>query len=524
MTRNSFHRRLTAFGYSILSVFIFTFQSGQTRAAPQDDRYLQAVQAYADTMLEKGRDRWGEVQTPLFAVTLNRSNYELFGADKGEVHQVLGIPVLYGAKMWGASANPPVNVGLYRVLYGLTDVTGEAKYAQAADEAMRYFWTHCQDPYSGLMYWGEEMAWHLTKDMSCTYIDGWRLHEPFPYPFFEHCYSLGQPVQTALFRYANGLWAYTFIDHEKALWNRHYHIDEWPKGARGGTEYPRLVGQFCYNWALAYAHSTVPLDAKDSPGEAHFQTAMLEAITSVVENSLRRCADNGALPAKSGSDQLWTVQNMFMMRKLHQTAERVPEPLAEKTRELIARQRAVMLDKLAHPMTPEQGYVSFANVHTLEPGRPGAKKPTDYSTLWTMGWAGTAGIALELLGYDEAVDGDPEIRALALQGARLYLKEESPAYPENMRVDNLAYTLELMVRAYEVSGDKVFLDKARALAADAMELFFGGTSPLPRASSGKGGLRKLPGDCYAAGTYDDVRGGGGDDLMHALLKLHKALP
>jgi hypothetical protein len=42
---------------------------GESASSSQssDGRFLRAVTAYADTMLEKGRDRWGE-PSPLFAL------------------------------------------------------------------------------------------------------------------------------------------------------------------------------------------------------------------------------------------------------------------------------------------------------------------------------------------------------------------------------------------------------------------------------------------------------------------------
>ena len=39
--------------------------------------YLALVRQYADTMIERGRDRYGEQHSPLFAVTLDRQTLSL---------------------------------------------------------------------------------------------------------------------------------------------------------------------------------------------------------------------------------------------------------------------------------------------------------------------------------------------------------------------------------------------------------------------------------------------------------------
>src|SRR5262245_58650506 len=45
-------------------------------ATPEHD-LLKVVRTYADAMIEKGRDRYGKVHSPLFAVTLDRTTLSL---------------------------------------------------------------------------------------------------------------------------------------------------------------------------------------------------------------------------------------------------------------------------------------------------------------------------------------------------------------------------------------------------------------------------------------------------------------
>ena len=50
------------------------FAAAQERSA----EYLKVVQLYADTMIEHGRDRYGPVQSPRFAATLDIEKLSLF--------------------------------------------------------------------------------------------------------------------------------------------------------------------------------------------------------------------------------------------------------------------------------------------------------------------------------------------------------------------------------------------------------------------------------------------------------------
>ncbi|MHC4363001.1 MAG: hypothetical protein ACYSTZ_09250, partial [Planctomycetota bacterium] len=106
--------------------------------------YLQVVRSYADTMLEKGRDRYGKEHSPLFATTLDRKNVEIFDE--------AGLERLWQNRLddWDnwrirnrdrmtTGANPMHDQNLYQVLYALTEITGEKRYAKEADRTIKWF-------------------------------------------------------------------------------------------------------------------------------------------------------------------------------------------------------------------------------------------------------------------------------------------------------------------------------------------------------------------------------------------------
>ena len=53
---------------------------------------------------------------------------------------------------------------LYQLLYLLTGMTGDPRYAAAADAALRFFLASCLVPESGLLAWGEHAQWDFRED------------------------------------------------------------------------------------------------------------------------------------------------------------------------------------------------------------------------------------------------------------------------------------------------------------------------------------------------------------------------
>jgi hypothetical protein len=93
----------------------------------QESRYLQTVREFADNVLKYGRDTYGPKHTPLFVDGLN-------------VHTREPVKWKHKGEVWYLS-NLASQQNLFRVLDGLTEVTGDPKYRQAAVEAIdcRYF-------------------------------------------------------------------------------------------------------------------------------------------------------------------------------------------------------------------------------------------------------------------------------------------------------------------------------------------------------------------------------------------------
>lgn len=170
--------------------------------AAEADRYLGAVRAFADTVLARGRDVYGKTQTPLFvdgmhAETLTPARWQC----RGETWTLCNF----------ASQQP-----LLRALDGLTAVTGESRYREAAEQAARYALENLRGP-NGLLYWGGHMAWDLDAD------------KPVGQSSDSHELKGHQPYYRLMWRVApeataemmNAIWCGHILDWSLLDYNRH---------------------------------------------------------------------------------------------------------------------------------------------------------------------------------------------------------------------------------------------------------------------------------------------------------------
>ena len=164
--------------------------------------YLEAVRRFADRVLADGRDTYGRDKTPLFVDGLHAGNLEpARWKRRGETWVLSNL----------ASQQP-----LMRLLDGLTALTGEPTYRQAAEDATRYALKHLRGP-NGLLYWGGHLAWDLEGERPVgQYADVHELKTHQPY------YRLMWRVDAeAAARLAETVWAAHVLDWSRLDYNRH---------------------------------------------------------------------------------------------------------------------------------------------------------------------------------------------------------------------------------------------------------------------------------------------------------------
>ena len=138
---------------SFIIIVFFSSNSIATETQSSDpNRYLNAVREFADNVLEYGRDTYGPKQTPLFVDGLNIHTHE----------PVKWIAPFTMNEEWILS-NFASQQTLLRTLDGLSAVTGDSQYRDAAEEVVKYAFENLRAP-NGLFYWGQELAYDLLTD------------------------------------------------------------------------------------------------------------------------------------------------------------------------------------------------------------------------------------------------------------------------------------------------------------------------------------------------------------------------
>lgn len=275
--------------------------------------YLNIVRRYADTMIEYGRDDYGLETTPLFAVCLDRSTLCIH---EGEALKAV---LLIKRSDWGIrshdrmvqGANPMQDQNLYRLLYALSELTGEEQYMNAADDALRYFFTHCQSETTGLFAWGEHIGWDFTTDFVIDKPSGF-LHEfARPWMLWDRSFLI---AEKACLSFAMGIWENQIADKETAHYSRHAHFDKHSPGK--GSEYPRHGGFYIATWAEAYRRTKDPLFTK-----------AIETLVNAYQ--IRRHYKTDALLAETQSpDLMWSQSCVSLAVDLWDSRKGMPEDLS----------------------------------------------------------------------------------------------------------------------------------------------------------------------------------------------------
>ena len=172
-----------------------------------DAPYLTAVRAFADTVLNRGRDVYGPHNTPLFVDGLNAQTLQPARWQRGGETWVLS----------NFASQQPV----LRLLDGLTALTGEPKYRQAAEQATRHALGHLQSS-NGLLYWGGHLAWDLEGEKPVG--QGSDTHELKSHqPYYELMWRI-DPDATR--RLLEAIWATHILDWSRLDYNRHASVQK----------------------------------------------------------------------------------------------------------------------------------------------------------------------------------------------------------------------------------------------------------------------------------------------------------
>jgi len=485
--RRSITQVAKVFSIFVLSMIIGCEQGrygGAASQAASGPDYLQISKNYADTLIEHGRDKYGTQHSPLFISALDCNSLSMLEIE-GKPKRMSGIR--NGDRML-KGANPMHDQDMYQLLYALSELTGDKRYAKEADKALKWFFDNCQSPTTGLMTWGEHIGWGFETE-TITYARGDN-HEFFgSWVLWDRCFKL---APKACENFARGLWEHQIHDHETGDFSRHASWKEHRTGPHNG--YPRHGGFYIATWGNAYEHTKDPL--------------FLKAIETLVDHYNNNSSPyTGAIPCSTNPGRItimWPESNLSLAVDLWETARKVPDRLAEKMRKRALKTDVIYL-RLEHDFSPDgKGFVAGANVHTLERLTEGPWTDTD---IWATAYGKSTDAQVAMLCYLRYKQvGNEGFHRLVVDSAARYL-DTSPNMDITLFPGSLGNAIFLMLASHELSGDKRYLDRADYFARQALEVFFDEGCPLPKASS-------------EDNQYETIT--GSDDLMASMVKLWAA--
>jgi hypothetical protein len=404
---------------------------------------LDIVRRYADTMIEYGRDIYGDQKSGLLLSALDRHTLrplEMRPAPPGGIRREdrAGLP---WQRLTGA--NPQLDENMLRVLYVLSELTGDSRYREVADNEIEWFFNNTQSPVTGLLPWGEHLCWDVMLDRAVSSSTELTHEFARPWVLWDRTFELAPEASK---RFALGLWNHQIADHNSGGFDRHAPYDK--HNPRDGKDFPRHGGFYIQSWAYAYKHT------KDQ--------TFLRAIESVLSRFERKRQDkNGVMHGTIGP------------LDVEEAASIVPEPLASRFRQFAEIEDKLILEDLHKSYGSSDGSLTF--------------KPT-----WQAGYSAgiTADWAMFALARYQQIHKKP-FHDLVIAVADAYV-DALPQEDVDVWPMSLAHIISAEVAAYRLTNKPVYLEQACRFARMAVELFWQ-DKPLPRASLKTGHYETITG-------------------------------
>ncbi|NQU54866.1 MAG: hypothetical protein HQ522_20280 [Bacteroidetes bacterium] len=494
----------TGLHYFLITLIFFTSsfklygENPNTKRETNDPDYLKIVKAYAVAMISGGRDFYGTENTPLFASTLNRQTMRIgLEEDFGSIQEVRKNDRSIGG------ANPLRDIGLYEIMYSLSKITGNETYAGEADKSIKFFFTNCQSPNTGLMAWGEHLFWDFENEV-CGYGKvNQDYHEAGGWPFWDKCYEL---APAACWKFTIGEWDHQIADKKTGHFSRHARWSE--HGPYSGFEFPRYAGQMIERWADVYQRE----ENTNQIRRDELLTAIKVIFGRMQANT--KLTKTGYLPAGSPEigdhvNVVWLKSNLELARCLNKAAPLFDKELAGQMKKFALKQDIDFLDAPHKLDSVGGGFAVTLDAETGIPRIRSMNKP--YTTTWGSGYGYGPHSQIANLCYSryyklktDRPDLAVRYKNLMLSAAEQYLLS-SPDTSQLLKPGVFADVIELMLNSFEISGDQRFYKRAHFFGQFGIELFLDGESPLPKATN-------------QHNHYETIT--GGPAFMNELLKIY----
>lgn len=445
------------------------------------------VQKSIDTLIEHGRDDYGPKRTPLVMAVIDTATLrspqmperlDAIVRLEGRIHR----RGERGSNLWYDQA-------LINAMQRLTDISGEAKYGEAANAYVSHFLANCNKRkdnrhgyHTGLPTWGTHVYWDCYQERPAGDHDGSGPHEILVFRAnWQRMYDLApKEIQ----RVADGVWQYHIVNQETGLHNRH-------DDSKKGCDFAFSGGSFVHLFATMY---------KVTGDKKYLQQARTVADWHWKNRNQRTDlpADCPGLPGRyDGQHTFTTVSGPHAMLLLEAYRVSGDEYFREIANAYVksydkfawddkAKTYHAMLTLDGLPLADRkkgEGYGAYAPY-----GHVNVWRTTFYSYEFTLSAAQAAVQAYELSGKNRA-DRDPELltiarrwgavvkRAMPARTGRRWKDELERSMPlaketGGVYAEDYGRSISLFVHLYRATNEKEYLALANNLAEDAVRKLY----------------------------------------------------
>ncbi len=435
----------------------------QWRVVLAEYDYVAIARAYADYMIEHGRDVYGKEHTPLFVTGMDRHSGKMISPPFPHVKRKPFMPgwerdrECRGSDRNYGNADPLDQLTLLKLMHRLTEITGEERYAEEANKTASWWMENCQTSI-GLYPWGTHTSWNVTQEGGGGTFE------------FNHIWPYWKLNPPALQNYARGLWDHYVRDKNTGDFNRHANSNR--HGPGGGMEFPWPGSAMIATWGEAYLVNPDP--------------EYVRAINTIL-NRWESLRDTNAhlAPCSSYREWAWYLGYMQAANRLDDSAaliEKKEPELAAKMRDFGRRCDAAYL-KLAD---------NLLNIKRVGPVKSYLRETGGYNPerLDIIGgpwhdrkdYAGFAILLHERMKRNDSAALRKRFRPAVLDTAEVYMSI-NPEVQWSVWGENMANAIRLMLAAHELTGNAAYLHRADHFGRLAVDLLLDDASPLPKIAS-----------------------------------------
>ena len=426
------------------------------------------IRIFADNLIEHTLDKYGPKHTSLFVCQLDIDKQTLLPADSR----------IYASEKRGG-AGPTMNnlqfdSGRLRLLYALSEQTGDERYAKAADAYLRYYLANLPEKETGLSPWGDHRGYDVVEDNPVKASHEFKL----TYPVWDRMYRIDPEAVT---RAIEGLKLHIFDESSSYAFCRHYN----GKGWRGGSSPHAMnssAGAYIAAWAFLHKKTGEAKHLEWANRMADYMWSLRNSKTDLLAAMPYDSAYPNGYGSEMAQERLTRTDYMGPMTWYACNLLRTSQLLGPDDGAKFRRQALAFIRAFTKRFDIQEDGSFYANFN-LATGKP------LFDERITEGWqivrqanktyqarTGIVGIRAPIsLAFAYKMTREPDLRRTFDQFVPLFRLEQFERLggePEPISAGLLAQAIVAFLNMYQASGERAYLDQARLLCRYAMAHFY----------------------------------------------------